>query len=346
MITGAPRRRSSVGARTLRSPSPTRARSVRASPTSTCWSSPTCSRPRRLLATARPTGVTYLIPAAAHVEVGGSATNSGRTLQWRYQARKPAGNSKADLELLFRLAYALDRRRCLQPHLGRVGAAGCVTATRRSTTSCTDRSTRTAWNPASATAFEAVTATVDSGHRDRCCDRQRRLDACGHRLRVGRGDDLPRDGLRRALPAARSGSTPVRTTAALTWLDNTIGHCYGSTRRGWTVQNRAKSRNQTNTGTYASHGWGYSWLVNRRVLYNNTTEAPGDIADFFMGPDSCSRLFVSTSTAVLNYSRWYRTIHRLADRARRTRPARSSGGRSRASGSFPGAHGALRVAAR
>jgi formate dehydrogenase major subunit len=32
-----------------------------------------------------------------------------------------------------------------------------------------------------------------------------------------------------------------------------------------------------------------------------------------MGPDQCSRLFVSTSTAVLNYSRFYRTIHRLVD---------------------------------
>ena len=55
------------------------------------------------------TGVTYLLPAAAHVEIAGSATNSGRTLQWRYQARKPAGNSKADLEILMRLAYALDQ---------------------------------------------------------------------------------------------------------------------------------------------------------------------------------------------------------------------------------------------
>ncbi len=80
------------------------------------------------------------------------------------------------------------------------------------------------------------------------------------------------------------------------------------------VQNRAKSRDrQDPSGTLASHGWGYSWLVNRRVLYNNS-EVLGDVADFYMGPDSCARLFVSTSTAVLNYSRWYRTIHRMADR--------------------------------
>ena len=107
----------------------------------------------------------------------------------------------------------------------------------------------------------------------------------------------------------------MRTIDGATWQgDNIPGGTTGAYAPGWTVNNRAKSRNRTNTGTYASHGWGYSWLVNRRVLYNNNSvEAPGDTADFFMGPDSCSRLFVSTNTAVLNYSRWYRTIHRLAD---------------------------------
>ncbi|HSK46747.1 MAG TPA: molybdopterin dinucleotide binding domain-containing protein, partial [Coriobacteriia bacterium] len=81
----------------------------------------------------------------------------------------------------------------------------------------------------------------------------------------------------------------------------------------WTVMNRAKSRDNTNyNNTFAYHGWGYAWLVNRRVLYNNG-EVPGDVADFFMGPDSCSRLFVSTNANVIPYSRWYRTIHRMAD---------------------------------
>ena len=76
---------------------------------------------------------------------------------------------------------------------------------------------------------------------------------------------------------------------------------------------REEPRPAGSVGTLASHGWGYSWLVNRRVLYNNS-EVLGDVADFFMGPDSCARLFVSTNTAVLNYSRWYRTIHRMSDR--------------------------------
>jgi anaerobic selenocysteine-containing dehydrogenase len=52
-------------------------------------------------------GVTYLLPACAHVEEAGSVTNSGRWIQWRDRARPPKGNSKADLELLLRFAKAL-----------------------------------------------------------------------------------------------------------------------------------------------------------------------------------------------------------------------------------------------
>lgn len=54
------------------------------------------------------TGVTYLLPACSHVEEAGSATNSGRWLQWRDRARAPKGNSKSDLELLLRFAKALN----------------------------------------------------------------------------------------------------------------------------------------------------------------------------------------------------------------------------------------------
>ncbi len=60
------------------------------------------------MASRKPTGVTYLIPSSSHVEKAGSATNSGRTLQWRYKASDPMGNSKDDTELLLRFAKALD----------------------------------------------------------------------------------------------------------------------------------------------------------------------------------------------------------------------------------------------
>ena len=138
------------------------------------------------------TGVTYLIPAASHVEVGGSATNSGRTLQWRYQARKPAGNSKADLELLvpsrLRARNTCDTGGAFS-HIKAVwGAAGSVTYT-----SVYDElygaPYANGWTPGSGD-FEAL-----SGIGRSCsADRQRRLDCDGHRLRVGLREDLPRDG--------------------------------------------------------------------------------------------------------------------------------------------------------
>jgi len=89
----------------------------------------------------------------------------------------------------------------------------------------------------------------------------------------------------------------------------------------WLVFNRAKSRSlQDPNGTFAYPAWGYSWLVNRRVLYNNG-DVPGDIHDWFMTPDSVARLFVPAYTpAARNWgavgyanNRW-RRVHGLADR--------------------------------
>ncbi len=65
----------------------------------------------------KPGSITYLIPACTHVEKAGSATNSGRTLQWRYKAINPAGSSKDDNELLLRFAEALDTAGAFS-HLG------------------------------------------------------------------------------------------------------------------------------------------------------------------------------------------------------------------------------------
>jgi formate dehydrogenase major subunit len=77
--------------------------------------------------------------------------------------------------------------------------------------------------------------------------------------------------------------------------------------------NRAKSRDATDdSGQLHFHGWGYAWLVNRRVFYNNS-DVLGDVADFFMEPDSCSHIFATNNGALLNYSRWYRHNHTLKD---------------------------------
>jgi anaerobic selenocysteine-containing dehydrogenase len=122
---------------------------------------------------------------------------------------------------------------------------------------------------------------------------------------------------------------------------------YWKTTRGggWVTYSRAKARNAGDAdGRSGGHrlfkNWGYSWLVNRRVLYNNG-EVPWDQADGFQGPEQCARFFVSTNAGVLNYAKNYRTIHRMADRPDlvvdgvTTSPHYISGGVSLA-GSFPG----------
>jgi formate dehydrogenase major subunit len=49
----------------------------------------------------------FLLPAAASVEKEGSLTNSGRWVQWRYQAIEPPGDAKPDLWMLDRLVREL-----------------------------------------------------------------------------------------------------------------------------------------------------------------------------------------------------------------------------------------------
>jgi formate dehydrogenase major subunit len=90
----------------------------------------------------------------------------------------------------------------------------------------------------------------------------------------------------------------------------------------WTnPNNKAKSRSTWDTvagkGIYPC--WGWSWLNNRRVFYNNGSVA-GDQADLFVAPDSVARFFVhsgiagqSTAPAYVSYSWFYRSYSTLKD---------------------------------
>jgi formate dehydrogenase major subunit len=49
----------------------------------------------------------FLLPAAASLEKEGSASNSGRWVQWRYQAIEPPGQAKSDGEIISRLILKL-----------------------------------------------------------------------------------------------------------------------------------------------------------------------------------------------------------------------------------------------
>ncbi len=271
------------------------------------------------------TGVTYLIPSAAHVEKAGAATNSGRTLQWRYKAVDPKGNSKDDNELLLRFAKALNDADCFAhiesvqgwaskaayanlygtPYGWTPGGAVAFTAAGSDTTGLTiDYATPGAWTGAGTTyaALNPATSTKVQG-----------------------SEFVAEMVFREYTSSVSAGGTIWIYTEGYDTAKG-MGRLYGAYST-WEVSNRSKSRDRQDPyGTLASHKWGYSWLVNRRVLYNNA-EVVGDQSDFFMGPDSCVRLFspkgqsawAPTGTTIYNYSRWYRTIlaptsHVLADK--------------------------------
>jgi anaerobic selenocysteine-containing dehydrogenase len=254
-------------------------------------------------------GVTYLIPACAHTEEAGSVTNSGRILQWRERTSAPKGNSKADLELLLRFNKALQTAGAFS-HIEAVW-----TAQGRTFTSAFDTlyGTKYGWTPGGGTAFEDVTF---SDPNTQVWTGTAAAPSAGGTTLTGSEAMCEKIFREMAAPSASGGTIWIYTgayNAGGTWTTDNKS----PSAAAWQVYNRAKSRDTadgtgTLTGLKLFGAWGYSWLVNRRVLYNNS-EVPGDVGDFFMGPDSASRLFVSTSTAVLNYARWYRTIHRLAD---------------------------------
>jgi anaerobic selenocysteine-containing dehydrogenase len=238
-------------------------------------------------------GVTYFFPACSHVEEAGSVSNSGRVLQWRYQSVKPQGNSKTDMELLFRLAYSLDAAgafshiRSVWTTLG-VGVSGTYAAAQRL------YGDQYGWTPG--TAFNSELA-AEKVFKQMCAPQNN--GGCLWIYLEGWDTSL----------TTRGGDWP--STVVINGVTYQIDG------------NRAKSRRNRDigaaTGTGSRDGnqlyknWGYSWLVNRRVLYNDGNVA-GDQGDTFQSPELISRLFVSTNANVIDYGQSYRTIHGMKDK--------------------------------
>lgn len=287
----------------------------------------------------KPTGITYLIPTAAYVEKAGSSTNSGRTLQWRYQATVPVGNTKDDNELLLRFAKALDTAGAFS-HISAAWTANGLTPA-----GATDVYTPLYGTPyggylGTGTGFNALVGSGEKANVRLHVD-----DAVTYNTALNNltGSEWVAESVYREMctPVASGGTIWIYTgayNAGGTWATDNIPAAYVA----WAVKNRAKSRDrQDPSGQMAFHGWGYSWLVNRRVFYNNG-DVPGDVADFYMEPDSCSRLFVaSAAPAMLNYSRWYRKYHGLSDKpspvvAANTASPHYAGATISFAGRFPG----------
>jgi len=327
-------------------------------------------------------GITYLIPACSHVEEAGSVTNSGRWLQWRERATAPKGNSKADLELLLRFAYALDKAGAFS-HMTDVkyqadGSIFSVAGDGKPTTGVWFTlagkisgpaykvlyGDKYGWTPGGAQAFEAVPGITERWAPDA-------LAPIANYAAVGSeivGEAIYKEMCRPTNYNAKTGGTMWIYSGADTgalgvgegatpgvggWNDGvsyngnyipTLGTIAVGTRE-WQTKNRAKSRNNVVTGADGTAGannyprWGWAWLLNRRVFYNNS-EVAGDQGDTFVSPGLVSLLFTSKTPNSLHggladFSAVYRKYKTFKDAPSTTDGPHWSGSKT-FMGRFPG----------
>jgi len=225
--------------------------------------------------------VTYLLPACSYVEEAGSVTNSGRWIQWREKAADPKSHSKADLELVLRLAKALDDHSAF----GHIPLLGGFT----NRFDMLYKYYAPDWTIGGAfdsetiaeNAFKELAAPQAEGYSPTGADLTR--------YTINAGDPL----LRGAtwwiyFNAYCNNVAEIDLPVALNATD-------------WGNVNRSKSRIGIagTANTYSK--WGWAWLKNRRVFYNNG-EVPGDVADNFVAPDYLARLYIARNTAVVDYA--------------------------------------------
>lgn len=310
-------------------------------------------------------GVTYFIPACSHVEEAGSVTSSGRWLQWRERATKPFGNSKSDIELLLRFAYALDQASAFS-HITTAWANAAFTGQPyyNATSAYPQLYGKYGWTPNGVPgSFEAVPGTTeiwrkssDGPLRDQPAtgsdivaekvyqEIARPLNQLADGTVQGGGTNVPATG--GTMWIYSGSSAAVSTTAAST---RGVGGWNGSTAiwntgletftspeyllnqipaltaptgftANWEVKNRAKSRNRVpgaaTNGANNFPRWGWAWLYNRRVFYNNG-EIAGDQSDTFVSPGLVSCLFTidySSTNTLADWSLVYRGYKQLNDR--------------------------------
>lgn len=258
----------------------------------------------------KPAGVTYLLPACSHVEEAGSVVNSGRCLQWRERVTLPKGNSKADLELLFHLAHALDGAGAFSHITDQWTALTASIPGGAPAGSAYDvlYGDRYGWTPGGVTAFEDMSGTAEIWHG---------ADAAPSSGTVYGSEWIGELMYREMCRHVNSGGTSWLWVNAFTPDYTSNKH---TNQTDWGTYNRSKSRDNTDpNGTLAYPGWGYAWLVNRRILYGNS-DPYMEVGDGYQGPDKVARLFVTTKTAAaykgryVNYSGGYRFYHGLADK--------------------------------
>lgn len=248
---------------------------------------------------------TYLIPAASHIEEAGSVTNSGRWLQWRERATAPKGNSKTDIELLLRFAYALDKANAFthitgvwaaNPGWGITGSAYKVLY-----------GDKFGWTPTDATAFEDLTVTTEMWPAG--------ASAPVNKAVFGSEVIAEKVYIEICRPLADTA-----TSGGTMWIYSGAGSAAGyyatlgqdvqpATGSAWLTKARAKSRNNTLQGAAGDLNalnyprWGWAWLLNRRVFYNNS-EVSMDVADVFVSPGVVCCMFTEKTAPDSGLTDW------------------------------------------
>jgi anaerobic selenocysteine-containing dehydrogenase len=249
-------------------------------------------------------GVTYFIPACSHVEEAGSVTNSGRWLQWRERATTPRGNSKADLELQLRFAKALSAAGAFS-HIRSQWATMSTVASLYNGGTGADPWTvlyaKYGWDGVAA--FDSATGTDQDGNTLTGSE----YVADKVFWEIARPLDLATGGGTMWIYSGAGNAAGYTTTAGKIDTQPVLGS------NPWTVSNRAKSRNNTFQGNARSFPrWGFAWLLNRRVFYNNG-EVQHEVADNFVAPGLMARMFVTNSNTLADWSLAYRAYNTLSD---------------------------------
>ena len=249
-------------------------------------------------------GKTYLLPACSHVEEAGSVSSSGRWIQWRDRARAPKDNSKSDLELLLKLAKSLDVANGFS-HIQAQWAGTTLAGANVYTTlygkygwNGTGSMEAVSGNDAEGVPMQGSEYVAEQIFKEMCSP----LNA-----------DASADPTEAAGP---QGTLWIYSGAGVaSGYNASTGDVQPAVGINWGKRNRAKSRSgaysqATASGQYPRYGW--AWLLNRRIFYNNN-ELSGDVLDVFVAPGFIARLLTINANTLADWSTLYRAYNTLAD---------------------------------
>ncbi|MDI6821791.1 MAG: molybdopterin-dependent oxidoreductase [Actinomycetota bacterium] len=264
-------------------------------------------------------GVTYLLPCASFAERCGSVTNSGHWITWRYQAIPPKGHCRTDFQIILDIAKKLDDE-------GAFNAVPLLTGyENRYDMLFTSQYGYDGSNWSNNDYKKTLKDDGESGYCERVY-KQMCKPLSYHETAVGANYGGGTVWIYSRAGGKQPPGTGIGTTlggwepGARDTVENDLTDFDVATGR---YENRSQARDTTTDpiGTALYPGFAHSWLLNRRIFYNNDA-APGDVGDVFVAPDVVARIFVhhtsDTPPTPVDYSYVYRAYTKLAEDDGRT----------------------------